>query len=110
MSNNNIFNNLFQSNKENQLGNSKIIQNNKNDELDHNKERISYKLTLRKEKIQKTIFEKRGTKPLSYIFNFDFYNASKELNSKDILSGVFFDYMEKAYKIFFLESCLPSNF
>ena len=98
MSNNNIFNNLFQSNKENQLGNSKIIQNNKNDEIDHNKERISYKLTLRKEKIQKTIFDKRGTKPLSDIFNFDFDNASKELNSKDILSGVFYDYMEKAYK------------
>ena len=98
MSNNNIFNNLFQSNKENQLGNSKIIQNNKNDEINHNEERISYKLTLRKEKIQKTIFDKRGTKPLSDIFNFDFDNASKELNSKDILSGVFYDYMEKAYK------------
>lgn len=98
MSNNNIFNNLFQSNKENQLGNSKIIQNNKNDEIDHNKERISYKLTLRKEKIQKTIFDKRGTKSISDIFNFDFDNAIKELNSKDILSGVFYDYMEKAYK------------
>ena len=98
MNNNNIFNNLFQSNTETKSGNSTFIQNNKKDGDDHNEERISYKLNLRKEKIQKAIFDKRETKPLSNIINFEFDNTSKELNSKDILSGAFYDDLEKAYK------------
>ena len=98
MNNNNIFNNLFQSNSEKQSGNSKFIQNNNNDEIDHNEERILYKLTLRKAKIQKAIFDKRGAKSLSNVINLDFDNTSKELDSEDILSGVFYDNLEKAYK------------
>lgn len=89
MNNNNIFNNLFQSNSEKQSGNSKFIQNNNNDEIDHNEERILYKLTLRKAKIQKAIFDKRGAKSLSNVIDLNFDNTSKELDSEDILSGVF---------------------
>ena len=99
MSNNNIFNNIFQSTSEKQLGNSKFITNNKNDELKYNEERISYKLTLRKEKIQKAIFDKRGGKSFSNIIIFDSDNTSKDLKSKDILSGIFYDDIEKAYKV-----------
>ena len=78
--------------------NSKFIQNNEKDGDVLNEERISYKLNLRKVKIQKAIIDKEGTKPLSNIFNFEFDNTSKELYSKDILSGAFYDDMEKAYK------------
>jgi len=98
MNNNNIINNLFQSNSEKESGNSKFIQNNKNDEIDHNEERISYKLSLRKEKIQKAIFDKREAKSLSNILSFNSDNISKELYRKDILSGIFYDDLEKSYK------------
>jgi len=84
LSNNNNFSQTFQS---------------KNIEENYNDERISYKLTLRKQKIKEAIYSKRGVNPQSNYFEIKFDKIKNDLcNEKDILSGKFYDDLEKAYK------------
>ena len=84
LSNNNNFSQTFQS---------------KNIEENYNDERISYKLTLRKQKIKEAIYSKRGVNPQSNYFEIKFDKIRNDLcNEKDILSGKFYDDLEKAYK------------
>ena len=84
LSNNNNFSQTFQS---------------KNIEENYNDERISYKLTLRKQKIKEAIYSKRGVNPQSNYFEIKFDKIKNDLcNEKDILSGKFYNDLEKAYK------------
>ena len=87
MLNNNNFNHIFQ---------SKTTEA----ETNYNDERILYKLTLRKQKIKDAIYSKRGTNFQSNFFYFDFqFDKIKNdlCSEKDILSGKFYNDLEKAY-------------
>lgn len=83
LNNNNNFDNFFQPT---------------NTETNYNDERISYKLTLRKQKIKETIYNKRGANSQSNYFDFQFDEIKNDLcNEKDILSGKFYNDLKKAY-------------
>ena len=69
-----------------------------NTETNYNDERISFKLTLRKQKIKETIYNKRGANSQSNYFEFQFDEIKNDLcNEKDILSGKFYNNLKKAY-------------
>mgnify|MGYP002624877846 CR=1 FL=1 len=74
---------------------SNIINDDKKDSS-YNENRISFKLSLRKQKIQELIFNKRGHKSSNQVLN----NTDDNINIKenDILSGIYYDYLENAYK------------
>lgn len=75
---------------------SKINKDDKK-ESSYNENRISFKLSLRKQKIQEEILRKRGHKSLNQVLN----NAKDDRKIKkenDILSGVYYDNLENAYK------------
>ena len=79
--------------------NGNLLSNiNKDDkkESSYNENRISFKLSLRKQKIQELIFSKRGQKSLNQVLN----NSDDDIKLKenDILSGIYYDYLENAYK------------
>ena len=87
MLNNNNFDHIFQS-------------KNTEEETNYNDERISYKLTLRKQKIRDAIYRKRENNSQSNYFYFDFqFDKIKNdlCSEKDILSGKFYNDLEKAY-------------
>ena len=65
-------------------------------ESSYNENRISFKLSLRKQKIQEEIFRKRGHKSLNQVLNNT--NDDTKIKENDILSGVYYDYLENAYK------------
>lgn len=65
-------------------------------ESSYNENRISFKLSLRKQKIQEEIFRKRGHKSLNQMLNNT--NDDTKIKENDILSGVYYDYLENAYK------------
>lgn len=74
---------------------SKIDKDDKK-ESSYNENRISFKLSLRKQKIQEEIFRKRGHKSLNQVLNNT--NDDTKIKENDILSGVYYDYLENAYK------------
>ena len=98
----NKINTIFQINSNNinsidNQGNllSNINQDDKKD-LSYNENRISFKLSLRKQKIQELIFSKRGHKSLNKVVNI--VNDEIKIKENDIVSGMYYDYLENAYK------------
>ena len=69
---------------------SKIDKDDKK-ESSYNENRISFKLSLRKQKIQEEIFRKRGHKSLNQVLNNT--NDDTKIKENDILSGVYYDYL-----------------
>jgi hypothetical protein len=75
------------------------ISQSTNTETNYNDERISYKLTLRKQKIKEAIYSKRGANSQFNYFDFQFNEIKNDLCSeKDILSGKFYNDLEKVFK------------
>ena len=74
---------------------SNIIKDDKNDSS-YNENRISFKLSLRKQKIQELIFNKRGHNSLNQVLNIA--DDDIKIKENDILSGIYYDYLENAYK------------
>ena len=96
--NNSIFQNLFQKNNNiDNLMSNFIIDKKKEESFNEN--RINYKLTLRKQKLQQTIFNKRETKSIKdfQVFNFEDIKKNK-FKEEEILSGKYYDILENAYK------------
>ena len=74
---------------------SNIIEEDKK-ESSYNENRISFKLSLRKQKIQELIFNKRGHLSQDQIFETD--DNDIKIKENDIVSGIYYNSLEIAYK------------